>query len=766
MTTSTTISTTTASVTDLVSANSILYVRPILLTLTVNGCRPNTPMNVFFDSVYMNSYATPIGASYAINNTELISDSNGNLFFELSIPGGTFNTGSIPIVVTDAANLGQLTEVGSTFGSATCNFTSAGIQDIFQTTTTTTVQATTTDTEYIQPVPTSVPSVSSSSNGVAAGLGAIAALAFLDPIAQSFVTYGATGGVYLTSIDLFFNSKDQYLPVRVELRQMVNGYPDSNSTNNKDLIVYCNASDVNISNDASVATTFSFPYPIYLPQDQEYCIVVHSNSNNYNLFTAKIGEKSIETGNTIFSQPYVGVLFESTNNATWTAFQDEELKFNIKAAQFNTSTNGVVNFSAEASYFGVPGVSLTTTAASATITYAQSQKHGLSVNDRIYVQADTNATYNGIAGTALSGSRSVTSIIDEYTLQYTADANALATGTITTGGQVKWINVTNGGSGYTTAPTVTLSSNSGTGASATAVVNNGAVVAIQLTAAGGNYTSAPTVTISGGNGTGASAVALIDATFSILTNKPTNFIVSNIPTTTVTGTSINATVSTTQLNYPGGALSTYVPAETIPMNTTGKTFLNINAVVASSENENVKMSGNKSMILSYELSTNNPNVSPLIDTRHNPCVTSYNYRINDQIGENVNGSDPSGANTELSATDGTAQARYITKTQSITTPSTGILVLSDIYSQSASSVEWYIRTVLSSSQTDITAQAWQPLTSPVSVNQSTQVGQYMQYQFYLYDIPTFDTYQLKAVLRTSNPAIVPIVNNYSVIVST
>lgn len=76
------------------------------------------------------------------------------------------------------------------------------------------------------------------------------------------------------------------------------------------------------------------------------------------------------------------------------------------------------------------------------------------------------------------------------------------------------ITMTNGGSGYTTAPTVTLSAPaSGVTATATANLTGSTVTSISLTnvvegyGAGSGYTTAPTVTITGGGGTGATAVA-------------------------------------------------------------------------------------------------------------------------------------------------------------------------------------------------------------------------------------------------------------------
>lgn len=74
-------------------------------------------------------------------------------------------------------------------------------------------------------------------------------------------------------------------------------------------------------------------------------------------------------------------------------------------------------------------------------------------------------------------------------------------------GAVEFIKVTNGGSGYTTAPTVSISGD-GTGATATASILSGAVVGITITNKGSGYTSI-TIGFSGGGGTGAVATASI-----------------------------------------------------------------------------------------------------------------------------------------------------------------------------------------------------------------------------------------------------------------
>lgn len=78
-------------------------------------------------------------------------------------------------------------------------------------------------------------------------------------------------------------------------------------------------------------------------------------------------------------------------------------------------------------------------------------------------------------------------------------------------GPVLELTLVEGGLGYTTAPTVTLSGGGGTGAAARAEIENGVVVSLVLIAGGTGYTSAPTVAFSGGSGRGAVGNARIGA---------------------------------------------------------------------------------------------------------------------------------------------------------------------------------------------------------------------------------------------------------------
>lgn len=93
-----------------------------------------------------------------------------------------------------------------------------------------------------------------------------------------------------------------------------------------------------------------------------------------------------------------------------------------------------------------------------------------------------------------------TSAISFICVKYTRASVTQPSGSVTS------ITVTAGGSGYTSAPTVTINDASGIGATATATITSGVVTAITVTGGGAGYVN-PTVVISGGGGTGATASA-------------------------------------------------------------------------------------------------------------------------------------------------------------------------------------------------------------------------------------------------------------------
>jgi len=104
-----------------------------------------------------------------------------------------------------------------------------------------------------------------------------------DPLSQSFA-FDTIGGIFVSSVDLYFSSKSSTLPVTMELRTMFNGYPT------EEIIPFGKvdvaATDITTSADASEATKFTFPSPVYLQSGQQYCFVALCSTDEYTIYSA------------------------------------------------------------------------------------------------------------------------------------------------------------------------------------------------------------------------------------------------------------------------------------------------------------------------------------------------------------------------------------------------------------------------------------------------------------------------------------------------
>jgi hypothetical protein len=166
-----------------------------------------------------------------------------------------------------------------------------------------------------------------------------------DPVSQTFFVNKKSfpNGLFVSSIDLWFYDKDPIVPVSVEIRPVVNGYPSSS-----EIVPF--AYKVLDSDQITASTTFNkanftrfnFSSPVYLPPDQ-YAIVVRGNSKRYVIYTAKLGEFMLDAPEQrVTEQPYVGSMFKSQNSSTWTPEQMEDITFRINKCVFDTTTPAVI----------------------------------------------------------------------------------------------------------------------------------------------------------------------------------------------------------------------------------------------------------------------------------------------------------------------------------------------------------------------------------------------------------------------------------------
>jgi hypothetical protein len=159
------------------------------------------------------------------------------------------------------------------------------------------------------------------------------------------------------------------------------------------------------------------------------------------------------------------------------------------------------------------------------------------ITQRVIFRGDEN-----LSPAALPSSGSA--FIDFQSFDSPASASAVVSANA---GTIERINITNGGTGYTVAPTVQITGGGGSGASATAVIGaNGRVTSVTIVSAGAGYTSAPTVTFLSGSGASASSslagngtvtgVAVVNSGFGYTTAPTVTFSAPGGSGTTATGT--------------------------------------------------------------------------------------------------------------------------------------------------------------------------------------------------------------------------------------
>jgi hypothetical protein len=293
-----------------------------------------------------------------------------------------------------------------------------------------------------------------------------------DPLAQSF-TVNNDVGAFATKIDLYFRTKDDSLPLMVQLRPMVNGVPSEEIYPFSE--VFVDPSQINVSGDATLPTRVNFQSPVYLKPGVDHAVVLISQSNEYTAWISRMGEIDVSTLNqpesrqiTVSAQPLLGSLFKSQNGSTWNPSQYEDLKFDLYTARFTGNTGSVSFYNPELSKGNAQIATLIKdplefNSKKLIVTLDNtSDVSGLNLGNTI-IQTDTNASANYVG------------------------AGGSATGTL---------NIVNSGIGYTpsngsnyTFNDVQLTSLTGSGKNATAniTINSGVAIGATISNGGSGY---------------------------------------------------------------------------------------------------------------------------------------------------------------------------------------------------------------------------------------------------------------------------------------
>ena len=784
----------------------IPFMRQVNITFTGFGFFPNIRLYCFFDGKNVNQFCTPLSgyttdaadvSGVVAAESPLITTAAGEIKGILAIPdpkiegNPKFRTGEVEFRLTSSAT-DVRTKDPETAGQT--QFLAVGVLETEQETIiatrnarlvrnsvnqTTSVTSQSTQLRNVQAI---INDETSQDSGAQCGCGGN------DPLAQTFIVsadfeVGATADVlgvarsagrFLTSIDVYFSAKDENLPVWMEIHNTQNGYPGQKILPFARKVL--KPSEINISNDASVATRFTFPSPVYLLHEQEYAMCLMATTPEHKVFISRMGETDIGGNRIVSKQPHTGTLFKGHNNRSWAPSMTEDLKFKINVAKFNTGTAGTLTLQNQS----VPSRRLVENA----LTF-QNGDTNLLVNHLNHGMYSTtnNVTISGVvSGASTTLSTAMASDATSLSLTNATDFNDTSGKFSYDSSSQYWIKINDEIMKYTVISGTSVSSVTRAQNSTSAVAHPAgstvelymihkvpfteinktfeAISNINLDSYTVTLTTSPTITGGSTNATNGGENIFATENISMDALNP------SVSVMEVAETSANASVRPMTATSPSGVQASFTPE------TTGHVIdLNSNIefdtpyMIASDINESNEAGGAKSFNLDINLSSLHSDVSPVIDTGRMSAIAIGN-RINN-IGAitDVYPQDLFDPSTDPVGDDNAAI--YITRKVTLENPATAIKVFFAGHRHASSDIELYHKILRSDDASEFDDLGYEPFNSDgspdVAVKASTTRDNFTEYLYTAgvndeglgAPLDEFIAFQIKIVLKGTNSAEVP-----------
>jgi len=635
------------------------------------------------------------------------------------------------------------------------------------------------------------------SNVVQTGERAITGV-WYDPLAQTIMC-DQPAGMFLTKVDVFFQAKDDTLPVWMEVRTVLNGYPSTT------IMPFGKVSklpaDINIdATTGATSTTFTFDSPIYVQNNQEFCIVLASNSAYYKVWISRLGEKEIGGTRTISSQPTLGSLFKSQNASTWEPSQFEDLKFTLYRAEYTTANTGalvLVNKELTADddliiparlgggkEAGIPTLPLDPIETKATVA-------AVKVRFRDHAM---NSVTNNVIITGVKGEVSPSTLTNAIT--------SVQTGQIAVGDSTNWpatgyVKIDNELIYYDQKPTTTsirIASSGGRAYDNTTATSHEAASVIELYMIGCDATSgipltevnkthtalfnvpeldsfqvstttvAATTLRGGGEGVQCTKNISMDVMQPIIQSMemPNTSLTGKIQTTT--GTSINGTQ--TSFQRASQLLALDVPLDE-------DHYFDAPRIVCSQINETNEIPGNKSLRLTISMTTTDSTVSPIIDLDRAGVICISNKTNQVQTLANIGSMSNYSPSTASSGDNN--KGIYITKKVALTQGATAIQVLFDAVVMSEAQIKVLYKTLRTDSAENFDDIEWTYFNTDGSADSTVPVsktrGDFKEYKYFVgkdslgigTELPEYIALAIKIVMQGTNSSLPPMIKDFRTI---
>ena len=602
------------------------------------------------------------------------------------------------------------------------------------------------------------------------------------PLAQTFVI-DTPGGAFVTSIDLFFESKDEDLPVTLQLRSVENGVPSAIVIPFSTVTVQ--AANVNVSPAAATATKFTFEAPIYLMDNAEYCFEITANSHAYKIWVADIGGYDVTNPTfSITKQPYSGVMFKSQNASAWTPELTKDIKFTLRRANFATSGTVVLNESLIPpvtldanpleTYTTELGVTTVTSAGfiagTSVITATLPSNAGLAVGDRITISGAEGAQEAGLNG---SNGWLITEIPGGSTTTFKfAVTNSVALGTYPSTGTSlglivkgsKTIRVYHKDHGHVVANSevviagVTAEAN---GIPYSYINGTHAVTAVEQDSYTFEISSASYAATTAGRAGGSTVTATENRMFDVL--------YPNVQELTFQGANTDWYIRTANgKSLAGDAINLYTLGEYTQIQANS----NVNMPSPKVIRYDPANPGTKSFYLKGMMSTNNTAISPVIDLNRASVIT-INNRIDNPASVAASGYNVvQNYQDETTANGSSALSKYITRRIDLNNPAAALRMFVSVNRPSGSDIDVYYK-VLTTDNTDTNFDSlgWSLITPLTPLPTSTNPDEYTEIEYDVTEADLgnnvlFSAFAVKIVFFSTNSSAIPSCHDFRAIAVT
>ena len=464
-----------------------------------------------------------------------------------------------------------------------------------------------------------------------------------------------------------------------------------------------------------------------------------------------MGETDVGGSRLVSEQPYLGVLFKSQNNTTWSAYDLEDLKFTLYRATFDTSKTAAVTLVNDV----LPVKTLKenpvrTFSGLSKVKIAHPDHHMYSTSNNVTIANVESGVTTTLNGAVAAGATSLTLATDtgfpNSGTVFVKIGSEIISGTIS-GTTISSLTRAVEGTDVAHADAAVVALYMLSGIPLTEINKTHlALNDIQID----SYTVSTTATADGNITGGGKTVTATE-------NALIDTMQTLVPVIEHPNTTISTKTRTTDGTSPSGSQQSFVKqtlsqADQIPI--TDNYYFEDPKIICSQINETNELSGNKSFELIFTMTSSVENLSPIIDLDRKTIVTVANRLDNVDTSSDVYPTADYVAPTEPEGDSG--EVVYITRKAQLKTAATSLKVFVDAVKFDSAEIQVMYKILRSDDASDFDEIGWTYFNTTgvpdTNVNSSVDFDDFIEREYSANNLPEFISFAIKIRMQGTNCA--------------